>query len=190
MCPKRVLSLDMFWTFPWSLDMFCVTYKKCPKCGHFPFWKKPVFYVPKEVSNVWTHCGHILDTSPMFGRILCPKLQMSKMWPTWTQCVHKVSKDWTHYGHFIAVWMLFGRKQQGWTCFGHHLDTFYVLVTFLDTLWTLLGTLRPKCVRPHIVLQCLCDKTRNNQPPSHLPHDDDATRARGRSNENREWIVS
>ena len=50
--------------------------------------------------------------------------------------------------------MLFGHKQQSWTHFGHHLDTKWCLVTFMDTLWRLLGVLCPKCVYPHIVLQC------------------------------------
>ena len=57
MCPKRVLSLYMFWTFPWSLDMFCVTYKKCPKCGHFPFWKNLSSMCPKKCPNF----GHPVD---------------------------------------------------------------------------------------------------------------------------------
>ena len=49
--------------------------------------------------------------------------------------------------------MLFGHNLRGWTCFGHHLDKIWSLVTFLDTFWTLLRVLRPKCVYPLIVLQ-------------------------------------
>ena len=52
------------------------------------------------------------------------------------------------------VWMCFGHNQQSLTHFGHHLNTKRGLVTFLDTLWAHMGVLRPKCVYPHIVLQC------------------------------------
>ena len=45
--------------------------------------------------------------------------------------------------------MLFGHSQQVWTCFGHLLT----IDIFWSLFWTLLVFLRPKCVRPLIVLE-------------------------------------
>ena len=49
--------------------------------------------------------------------------------------------------------MLFGHSQQVWTCFGHLLDIFLTIDIFWSLFWTLLVFLRPKCVRPLIVLE-------------------------------------
>ena len=49
--------------------------------------------------------------------------------------------------------MLFGHSQQVWTCFGHLLDIFLTIDIFWSLFWTLLTFLRPKCVRPLIVLE-------------------------------------
>ena len=150
MCPKRVLSMYMFWTFPWSLDMFCVTYKKCPKCGHFPFWKNLSSMCPKKCPNF----GHIVD----IFLILLPCLDIfcapNYKCPKCDQPELNVSIKCPKIGHIMDIFLQFGCFLDILSKVGHVFGTFWVLVTFLDTLWTLLGTLRPKCVRPHIVLQC------------------------------------
>ena len=88
--------------------------------------------------NMCPNFGHIMD---IFWTFPCD----SDMFHVpFYKCPNERPEVKTHFGHY----------EQGWTCFGHQLDTFWVLVTFLDTLWTLLVTLRPKCVRPYIVLQC------------------------------------
>ena len=66
--------------------------------------------------KLWTHYGHILDTSFHTGEK--PK------------CVQSLDLLWTHF--------LF------WTCFGHIMDTFWTHLGFrhiLDTLWTHFGHL-------------------------------------------------
>ena len=68
---------------------------KCPKCvqihGHFLYFKCNVNMCPKcvqNVSKIWTHFGHHLDTF-----WTCPNSvqNMSKICPN----------SWTHFGHFL-----------------------------------------------------------------------------------------
>lgn len=88
--------------------------------------------------NMCPNFGHIMD---IFWIFPCDS---DTFHVPFYKCPNERLEVKTHFGHY----------EQGWTCFGHQLDTFWVLVTFSDALWTLLVTLRPKCVRPYIVLQC------------------------------------